>query len=135
MKVVIYLLAAVGLMFLGAVASDLMDQSHRGFVSAEPVWQGLPAMGTSSVFNEHVAMAAIRHDPWSQLAMLGVVTLFLSVMALFALFALKKILHGNDTGHGQNSGEVQELYQLGKSLEKRMESLETILLERSRPAL
>jgi hypothetical protein len=32
-----------------------------------------------------------------------------------------------------DSGTVQELYHLGKNLDKRMEALETILLERSRP--
>jgi len=80
------------------------------------------------------AHATVIHTTWASLAGLGIAVLLLCAMALFALLGLKKLIHGSEPRHGQDGAVVQELFHLGKSLEARMEALETILLDRTRTA-
>ena len=109
----------------GGVASRAHPDSGPGLeVSA-----ALPVATLSGSTIGHNGVAPITPS-WAGLAMIFLGGLFLMVLALVALLALKRVLHGSPTH--QDDAAVQELYHLGKSLESRMDALETILLERQR---
>jgi phage shock protein B len=136
MKTTTYILAAIGLLFLGAMVGDLLDAGQGSLqvglaAPASSLWIS-PSVGTPVSIFDTPGYTAIAHDAWTRLALAAMGILLLIVLALVALVALKRTLHGN-TAHGQDDAIVQELYHLGKNLETRMDALETILFERRHP--
>lgn len=133
MKAITYLLAAVGLMFLGAVASHLMKGPYLYVESPEPVAAWSQPMGIPASIYNSPAQTAVIHGTWASGAGLAIAVLAMGAMIVGALWGLRRVLQRSDSGNGNESAIVQELYQLGRNLDARMEALETILLERDRP--
>lgn len=138
MKLATYLLAAIGLLFLGGLANEVFFQSHTVDFGNRVEWASRIQNGPEvPVVLEH---ANIHHPPmegsWVQLAIRSVfVFLPLGVLGLLgvrAFFALKSLLHGRNAGGHVDEHVVQDLFQVSKKLDARMEALETILLERNR---
>jgi hypothetical protein len=125
---VLFSIATLGV--IAAIATPAFEQSHA--IGVDTIHTDLafhPAVQHNSV-----AHTAVVHGTWASLAGLGIAALFLCTLALIALFGLKKLIHGSEPRQEQDGAVVQELFTLGKNLESRMETLETILLERGRPA-
>ncbi|MCF6287277.1 MAG: hypothetical protein L3K26_19155 [Candidatus Hydrogenedentes bacterium] len=150
MKTLSYLLAAIGLMFIGALAGDLLSHPNRGIVSCEPIPVAPLAtqvIGHNSAYTPDVVRlqqanaiqtftsgnAAMSWAGVLKLLLLAAITLLSFAVITGMLIGLKRLLRSNKANDNVNSGTVQELYHFGKNLDKRMEALETILLERSRP--
>lgn len=151
MKFATYILAAIGLMFIGAIISDVLNSRQHAPMAPQEVeaiqilsGNGVSSEAARSIQQSQIeslvggkslpAQTAIVHDTWSRMAMVNMVMLgFFGMLAFGAMIVLRRGSQAHRHEHN-DAAVVQELYHLGKDLETRMEALETILLERQRPA-
>ena len=140
--VVAWFFGLLALAFLGiiaAIATPIFQPSHHIAAVHAPnttdlighqivgLPQGGDPVATQVVFN---AIKSTGLDPELTVLFVGVMSILLFLAAFVILWRItRRTTPGNDA----DSQTVQELHRQAQELARRMESLETILLERSRP--
>lgn len=161
MKTVTYILAAIGLMFLGALLNEALDKPNQGLVPAEEV-VAQPPMAAVAITPDDLRVRTLEtpvpsrpaHDdgavyyPVASYAVshlsndfFGVPRVFVAIFfAAFVLmllaggfFILLRLTRSRRETDPEESRVMQDLHRLGCSLESRLNALETILLDRGRP--
>jgi hypothetical protein len=155
MKTLTYLLAAVGLLFLGAALNEWLGDPNRGLVSAEPVLASAVydhpraavadvskdlrvhnvASTPAGVSDNGAVFYPARPDtghvyglPQVFVALFGAAVVLIVVLGSIAV--LFRLTRPRMAAVPDESSAVQALHQMGCRMEARLESLETLLLER-----
>ncbi len=132
MKTIMYILAAIGLMFLGAFAKGLLASGSVHEVNSDWVErvEFIPDSGPGWAVPTPTAIGVAQTGS-AAMSAVPLISL-MAMLVVAALIALRWKLKEEQQEAPADSAQMQALFRQAKSLEQRMESLETILLNRDR---